>query len=132
MKVIYYERYARSDMHIHAGASTRCLYVPDRGVIIGSERIGFGANKFYVVRKPEILKEGIGIMNGETEQKPIYVGHPETATHVKGVDDSVTFSRIQHREVLDVLIDGLIAKIDSMNHLEEQVKLAAKDLFLGD
>jgi len=58
MKAIYFEREARSPVHIHAGSCMAGLYVPDEKVILFKEQYGtFGGHTSSFTDRPEFLNE---------------------------------------------------------------------------
>ena len=129
MKVISYKRYARAPFHIHAGSSARCMFVPDKNVIICAETLGsFGSTKYYVVRKKELLDEARAIQEERITEKPLYGGlGGEKAWFIDGGDPSVSFSAINALGNIEYpIVEGLIEKIDMMDHLEKQVEDFAK------
>jgi hypothetical protein len=74
MKVLYYERYAGSPFHVHAGSSAKVFYIPERDIIIYSETHGsFGSEKISYTKKGEILKEAKAVMDNNLS---IFEGGP--------------------------------------------------------
>lgn len=67
MEVIYFERNARSPMHIHAGSYASCFYVPSGNIVLYKEQHGtFGGRDYSLTNKKEILKEAKFIASGKT------------------------------------------------------------------
>ena len=67
MRVIYFERNARSPFHIHAGSHTKGVYVPDENVILYKEQHGtFGGHTSSFTDRQELLDEMRPLLEGTT------------------------------------------------------------------
>lgn len=74
MKVIFYERYARSPAHIHAGVTSRCYYIPSEKVVIAGEVVGtFGVEEIYLSEDVAFLDEAAAVERGENPE--VAAGH---------------------------------------------------------
>jgi hypothetical protein len=65
MRAIYFERNARSPIHIHAGSHTNGVYIPDENVILYREQHGtFGGSTSSFTDRQELLDEIQPLLNG--------------------------------------------------------------------
>lgn len=112
MKIIYYDRYQRSDFHVHANSSSKCFYVPDRNVVFGVERFGsFGAETFFVNTDKRILDEAESIANNNIPK------------------NDIVFTDIKTIECDSNEIDELIKEFFTKKELEKMIEFTVKKIY---
>ena len=112
MKVIYYNRKARSPFHIHAGSYASFFYVPDENIILYKEQLGtFGRNEYSLTDRAKILKEAKVIAEGRI---------PDV--------QAVSFFDIKEFEYESFKLRELIQNARLKTELETKVKFGIEDL----
>lgn len=112
MKVIYFERGARSPIHIHEGSYASCFYVPDENIVLYREQHGrFGGKDYLLTNRKEILEKARAI----DENRTLNV-------------DGVTFSNIKKFEYESSKLLELIKYAKLKAKLQTKVKAGIEDL----
>jgi hypothetical protein len=106
MRAIYFERNARSPIHIHAGSHIKGVYIPYENVILYREQHGtFGGSTYSLTDRQELLNEMQPLLNGVTP-------------NVKGV----TYSEIKEFEYNGTKVKELIQNARLERELKGKVE----------
>ena len=92
MRIIYFKRHARSQMHIHANSDTEGVYIPDENVVLYQEQHGsFGRHTTSIVDRKEFLDEIKPLAKRKTPNKEgvIYSGIVESEYDDKKIKDII-------------------------------------------
>jgi len=109
MKAVFYERYARSFAHVHAGASSKCFYIPAERVVIASEVVGtFGVGQIYLNEDEAFLREAAAVERGESLQV--------------SADQGVTFSKPEILELNGDVVVDLIRRLRWMTEARKGIE----------
>lgn len=109
MKVIAYLRYARGAGHIHAGAAASCFYIPDMGVVIGTETLGtFGREDVFLTEDEGIVGEAKKVAEKPGQELNI-------EDRAAKLSDSVVLN------VEDIIIKTITKKLREYTELRKQI-----------
>jgi hypothetical protein len=105
MRAIYFERYATSPVHIHAGSYTKGVYIPDENVVLFKEQQGtFGGEISSFTDRPDFLDEMQPLLQGRTPNV-----------------DGVTYSKIKELEYDGTRLKNLIQDARLERELRDKV-----------
>jgi len=112
MKVVYFNRNARSPIHIHAGSYANCFYIPNENLVLCKEQYGsFGGQDYFLTDRTKMLEEARAIAEGRTPS-------------VEGV----SFSDIKEFEYDSSRLRELIQNTRLKTELQTKVKSGIEDL----
>ena len=114
MRAIYFERNARSLIHIHAGSQTKGVYIPDESVILYREQRGtFGGITYSFTDRQKLLDEMQLLLNGATPnvEGVTYSGIKEFEYDGTKVKELIQNARLE-RELKGKVESGLDALLE--------------------